>query len=148
MIRPHLPAKEATDHAPDTPDRAPGPNRPAGLTASRPAGRRPGRGAAAGLLPLLLLPLVLLLLAWPAAPGAPATQSHTLRFYLHGTDVRGTAGGFTMAATPAPAHLLTLDLLAAPRWYSEPPVVDPEMETRSGHAQRDIPDCGRRLLRR
>ncbi|MCI0540859.1 MAG: hypothetical protein L0Z50_37135 [Verrucomicrobiales bacterium] len=45
---------------------------------------------------------------------------HTLRFYLHGHDIPGTAGGYTMNQDPAPSHVLTLNLLTAPRWFSEP----------------------------
>ncbi|HWB04478.1 MAG TPA: hypothetical protein VG796_15730 [Verrucomicrobiales bacterium] len=45
---------------------------------------------------------------------------HTLKFYLHGHDIPGTAGGFTMNQTPAPSQTLTLNLLTAPRWFSVP----------------------------
>ena len=40
--------------------------------------------------------------------------------YLHGRDIPGTAGGFTMNQTPAPSQTLSLNLLSAPKWFSEP----------------------------
>jgi hypothetical protein len=49
-----------------------------------------------------------------------AIRPHTLTFYLHGYDIPGTAGGFTMNQNPAPTHLLNINLLSAPRWYSQP----------------------------
>jgi uncharacterized repeat protein (TIGR01451 family) len=45
---------------------------------------------------------------------------HTLKFYLHGNDIPGTAGGFTMNQTPARSQTLALNLLTSPRWFSEP----------------------------
>jgi uncharacterized delta-60 repeat protein/uncharacterized repeat protein (TIGR01451 family) len=45
---------------------------------------------------------------------------HTLRFFLHGTDIAGTAGGFTMNATPAAAQPLKLNLRNNPSWFSDP----------------------------
>ncbi|MDO6580438.1 thrombospondin type 3 repeat-containing protein, partial [Photobacterium sp. 2_MG-2023] len=48
-------------------------------------------------------------------------DAHLLRFYLHGLNVPGTAGGFTMNLTaPATPTPLTLNLINAPQWYSEP----------------------------
>ncbi len=50
-----------------------------------------------------------------------AAVPEPLRFYLHGYDVPGTAGGFTMDFNPpSPPTPLSLNLAAAPRWYSEP----------------------------
>ena len=43
---------------------------------------------------------------------------HRLRFYLHGRDVPGTAGGFTMDQTPAPDQTVALNQPV--RWFSEP----------------------------
>jgi hypothetical protein len=45
---------------------------------------------------------------------------HDLRFFLHGNDIPGTAGGFTRNRTPAPAQTLSLNLLNAPSWFSDP----------------------------
>ncbi|HWB04479.1 MAG TPA: hypothetical protein VG796_15735 [Verrucomicrobiales bacterium] len=45
---------------------------------------------------------------------------HTLKFYLHGNDVAGTAGGFTMNQAPARSRTLVLNLLTAPAWFSDP----------------------------
>jgi len=50
---------------------------------------------------------------------ASALPPHTLRLFLHGTDVPGTAGGFTMNAAPA-SSLLSLRLLSQTRWFSDP----------------------------
>jgi len=47
---------------------------------------------------------------------------HTLRFYLHGNDIPGTAGGLTMNPAPAPSQTLSLDLLNSPSWFGEPPL--------------------------
>ncbi len=50
-----------------------------------------------------------------------ACDAQKLRFYLHGYDVPGTAGGFTMDLNPAsPPSPLSLNLASAPKWYSEP----------------------------
>ncbi|MFC5743141.1 hypothetical protein [Dyella tabacisoli] len=48
---------------------------------------------------------------------------HTLTLYLHGNDIAGTAGGFTMNTTPASSQLLSLDLINSPSWFSDPPLV-------------------------
>lgn len=45
---------------------------------------------------------------------------HTLRLFLHGMDIPGTAGGFTMNATPAAAQAIRLNLANAPAWFSDP----------------------------
>jgi hypothetical protein len=46
---------------------------------------------------------------------------HALRFYLHGNDIPGTAGGYTMNLTPpSPPVTLGVNLLNAPRWNSDP----------------------------
>src|SRR5688572_6090004 len=82
--------------------------------------RRRGRALVMALLALIVrLPLALPAAA--AGPAAPAAQPPVLRLYLHGDDIPGTADGFTMNTTPASAHLLTLTLITAPRWYSDPP---------------------------
>lgn len=47
---------------------------------------------------------------------------HALVFYLHGYDVPGTAGGFTMDLTPQPAPNLEVDLLTNPSWFSDPSI--------------------------
>jgi putative metal-binding protein len=44
---------------------------------------------------------------------------HDLVFYLHGRDIAGTAGGFTMNFTPAPPTHLAVSLLSSPSWYSD-----------------------------
>lgn len=49
------------------------------------------------------------------------TSVVTLRYYLHGNDIPGTAGGFTMNANQPPSQVLGLNLLNAPRWYGDPP---------------------------
>jgi hypothetical protein len=47
--------------------------------------------------------------------------AHALRFYLHGNDIPGTAGGYTMNLTPpSPPVTLGVNLLSAPRWNSDP----------------------------
>ncbi len=46
--------------------------------------------------------------------------SHALTFFLHGNDIPGTAGGFTMNFTPPPPHTLSVSLLSHPRWFTEP----------------------------
>lgn len=51
-----------------------------------------------------------------------AVFPHNLKFYLHGYDVPGTAGGFTMNEDPAPDHILGVSLLNAPCWFSVPTV--------------------------
>ncbi|GAB3409454.1 FG-GAP repeat protein [Flindersiella endophytica] len=65
-----------------------------------------------------------------AGPGSPEQgAAHvfaesavvTLRYYLHGNDIPGTAGGFTMNANQPPSQVLGLNLLNAPRWYGDPP---------------------------
>jgi len=45
---------------------------------------------------------------------------HTLRFFLHGHDIPGTAGGFTMSLAPARAQAIALNLRNAPTWFSDP----------------------------
>jgi uncharacterized delta-60 repeat protein len=47
---------------------------------------------------------------------------HDLTFYLHGTDIPGTAGGFTMNAT-APSTQVLVAASNSPSWFSDP-VVD------------------------
>ena len=39
---------------------------------------------------------------------------------MHGNDIPGTAGGFTMNQTPAPSQTLGLKLLNSPSWFSQP----------------------------
>lgn len=51
-----------------------------------------------------------------------AESAVTLRYYLHGNDIPGTAGGFTMNANQPPSQVLRLNLLSAPRWYGDPAV--------------------------
>jgi uncharacterized delta-60 repeat protein len=50
------------------------------------------------------------------------TTPHTLRFFLHGTDIPGTAGSFTMTDTPAPQRPIALNLLNAPSWSTAMPL--------------------------
>ncbi len=45
---------------------------------------------------------------------------HTLRFFLHGNDTPGTAGGFTMDFVPSTSQTLTVNLSQSPRWFSNP----------------------------
>lgn len=45
---------------------------------------------------------------------------HTLTLYLHGDDLPGTAGDFTMNQTPPPAKPLILNLSDSPSWFSDP----------------------------
>ena len=50
-----------------------------------------------------------------------AATAHTVKLYLHGNDIPGTAGGFTMNQTaPATGTSVTLSLLSAPAWFSDP----------------------------
>jgi len=51
-----------------------------------------------------------------------ALPTHPVRFYLHTTDITGTAGGFTMTPTPAPGAL-SVNLLSTLRWFSAPALV-------------------------
>jgi uncharacterized delta-60 repeat protein len=46
---------------------------------------------------------------------------HDVTFYLHGTDIPGTAGGFTMNGT-APSAQLLVTASNSTRWFSEPAV--------------------------
>ncbi|WP_250465041.1 thrombospondin type 3 repeat-containing protein [Microbulbifer litoralis] len=53
--------------------------------------------------------------------GDACDTAEALSFYLHGNDIAGTAGGFTMdLIPPSPSQPLALNLLNAPTWYSEP----------------------------
>ncbi len=48
---------------------------------------------------------------------------HTVRFYLHGNDIPGTAGGYTMNLTPpTPPVTLGVSLASNPHWNSSPPI--------------------------
>jgi RHS repeat-associated protein len=76
---------------------------------------------------MLLVAAGLVMSSFLPAPSAAAVSAATpapgtLRLYLHGHDVPRTADGFTMDTTPAPATTLALNLAAAPRWFSEPPL--------------------------
>jgi uncharacterized delta-60 repeat protein len=44
---------------------------------------------------------------------------HDVTFYLHGTDIAGTAGGFTMNTT-APATQVLVTASNSPNWFSDP----------------------------
>jgi uncharacterized delta-60 repeat protein len=59
--------------------------------------------------------------------GTPPPVPHDLTFYLHGTDIAGTAGGFTMNAT-APSTQVLLTASNSPSWYSDP-VLDGTFQT-------------------
>lgn len=48
---------------------------------------------------------------------------HTLALYLHGNDIPGTAGGYTMNSTPAPSQALSINLGTSPSWFSDPSLV-------------------------
>lgn len=49
-----------------------------------------------------------------------ASSAEPLTFHLHGFDISGTADGFTMDANPPSApQPLALNLINAPKWYSE-----------------------------
>jgi hypothetical protein len=50
------------------------------------------------------------------------SSTPSLKFYLHGNDIPGTAGGFTMNQAPAPGQTLSLNLLSSPSWFSDPPL--------------------------
>lgn len=47
-------------------------------------------------------------------------RRHDLKFYLHGNDVPGTAGGYTMNLDPAPSETLSLNFANEPSWFSDP----------------------------
>jgi uncharacterized delta-60 repeat protein len=47
---------------------------------------------------------------------------HTATFFLHGNDVPGTAGGFTMNQTAPSTQFLAINLGNGPSWFSEPAV--------------------------
>ncbi|WP_250460414.1 DUF11 domain-containing protein [Microbulbifer litoralis] len=50
-----------------------------------------------------------------------AAAPEPLTYYLHGFDVAGTANGFTMDMNaPSPPQPLNLNLINAPKWYSDP----------------------------
>jgi uncharacterized delta-60 repeat protein len=47
---------------------------------------------------------------------------HTVTFFLHGHDVPGTAGGFTMNQTAPSSQMLLVEIGQSPRWFSDPAV--------------------------
>ena len=48
-------------------------------------------------------------------------DAEILTFYLHGSDIAGTAGGYTMDLNPpSSAPPLSLNLINAPKWFSNP----------------------------
>ncbi|MGH9162141.1 MAG: FG-GAP-like repeat-containing protein [Vicinamibacteraceae bacterium] len=56
----------------------------------------------------------------PSVGQRTQTITHTLTFFLHGNDIPGTAGGFTMNQTSGPGQTVTLNLLSVPSWFTEP----------------------------
>jgi hypothetical protein len=91
-------------------------SRSGGMRTSRASRRSP---TALRLLAVTLAGLVTLV---PFSPALAQSGPTTLRFFLHGTDIPGTADGFTMNATPTTSQVLNLNLLNSPRWYSDPPL--------------------------
>jgi hypothetical protein len=47
-------------------------------------------------------------------------RRHDLKFFLHGNDIPGTAGGYTMNLDPAPSETLSLNFANEPSWFSDP----------------------------
>jgi len=52
--------------------------------------------------------------------GDALVTTHDVTLYLHGNDVTGTAGGYTMSETPASSQTFSVNLLDSPTWYSDP----------------------------
>jgi hypothetical protein len=57
-----------------------------------------------------------------SSPTGVQAAPQTLTYYLHGSDIPGVAGGFTMNATPSPAQTLQIEALRSLSWFSDPPL--------------------------